>query len=104
MSQPTAGEVSVATNVLRSEAGQWETQAGKLTSLSTEAAGMEFGRLEAGLFQAMVGPYNDVINAVTARATEGATAMKEIAATLRNAANTYEAEDQAGAHRLKNIY
>ncbi|WP_203825096.1 hypothetical protein [Actinoplanes palleronii] len=30
--------------------------------------------------------------------------MREIASTLRSAADTYEAEDRAGAHRIKNIY
>ncbi|SDT80899.1 type VII secretion target [Actinoplanes derwentensis] len=104
MSLPTPEEVSVATNALRTEAGLWDEQAGRLGTLSGETAAMEFGRLEAGLFQVMVDPYNDVIRAVTARCAEGATAMGEIAATLRSVADTYDAEDRAGAHRIKNIY
>ncbi|GAA1608294.1 type VII secretion target [Actinoplanes couchii] len=104
MGLPTPEEVSVATNALRSEAGLWEQQAGCLGALSRTAAEMDFGRLEAGLFQMMVGPYNDVVQAVSARCAEGATAMTEVAATLRAAADTYDAEDEAGAHRIKNIY
>jgi hypothetical protein len=104
MSPPTPDEVSVATSVLRSEARQWEEQAGRLSALSTKASGMEFGRLEAGLFQVMVGPYNDVIRAVSGRCAEGTTAMTDIAATLRKAADTYESEDRTGAHQIKNIY
>jgi Excreted virulence factor EspC, type VII ESX diderm len=104
MSLPTPDEVSVATNTLRSEANQWDEQAGRLGALSTKVAGMEFGRLEAGLFQMMVGPYNDVVRVVAQRCGQGSTAMTEIAATLRNVANTYDAEDAAGAHRITNIY
>lgn len=104
MTLPTPEEVSVATNALRTEAGEWDEQAGRLSTLSGNAAGMEFGRLEAGLFQMIVTPYNDIISAVSARCAEGAAAMKEIAVTLRNAADTYEAEDQAGAHRISGIY
>jgi hypothetical protein len=77
MTQPNSEQVSVATEVLRTEASQWQEQGDTLTTLSSGVAGMEFGRLEAGLFQMMVGPYNDVIHGVTARCTEGATAMAE---------------------------
>jgi len=101
---PSAEQVAVATNALRSEAGEWDTQSTAMGALSTKVAGMEFGRLEAGLFQMMVGPYNDVIHAVAARGKEGATAMTEIADTLRSVADTYDAEDKAAMHRIKNVY
>jgi hypothetical protein len=101
---PSREQVTVATDALRNEAREWDTQSTELSSLSTRVAGMEFGRLEAGLFQMMVGPYNDVIHAVAARTAEGATAMTEIATTLRNVADTYDAEDKAAMHRMKNIY
>jgi hypothetical protein len=101
---PSAEQVAVATNALRTEAGEWDTQSGAMAALGTKVAGMEFGRLEAGLFQLMVGPYNDVIQAVAARCEEGATAMTEIAATLRSVADTYDAEDKAVLHRIKNVY
>ncbi|MEV0902379.1 hypothetical protein [Actinoplanes sp. NPDC049802] len=104
MTQPNAEQVSVATDALRTEANLWDEQSDNLTALGARVAGMEFGRLEAGLFQLMVGPYNDVIHGVAARCAEGATAMTEMAATLRSVADTYDAEDRAGAHRIKKIY
>ena len=104
MTQPTPQEVTVATNALRSEAGEWETQSAVMADLSGRVADMEFGRLEAGLFQLMVGPYNDVIHGVAARCQEGATAMTEIAGTLHSVADTYDAEDQAAMHRIKDVY
>ena len=105
MTQPPSPEqVSVATNALRAEAGEWLAQSAALGTESAKVAEMEFGRLEAGLFQLIVGPYNDVIDAVAARCREGATAMTEIAATLRSVADTYDAEDKASEHRIRNIY
>ena len=104
MTHPGPEEVSVATDALRSEAGEWTAQSATIGTVGTKVAAMEFGRLEAGLFQLMVGPYNDVIQAVAARCQEGATAMTEIADTLRDVADTYDAEDRASAHRIGNIY
>jgi hypothetical protein len=104
MTHPSGEEVSVATNALRSEAGEWNAQSATIGLVGTKVAAMEFGRLEAGLFQLMVGPYNDVIHAVAARCAEGATAMTEIADTLRSVADTYDAEDKAAEHRIRNVY
>lgn len=105
MTQPPSGEqVAVATNALRNEATEWEMLSERLGEQGAKAAEMEFGRLEAGLFQLMVGPYNDVIQAVSARCREGATAMADIADTLNDVADTYDAEDRAAKHRLRNVY
>jgi hypothetical protein len=86
------------------EAGVWDEQSARISALSLRVAGMEFGRLEAGLFQLMVGPYNDVVAAVTSRTREGATATTEIGRALRSVAATYDAEDQANEHRIRNVY
>jgi uncharacterized protein YukE len=101
---PSAEEVRVATGALRTEAGEWDEQSNTMSAVSTRVDAMEFGRLEAGLFQLMVAPYNEVISAVEARCREAATAMTEIGTTLRTAADTYDAEDQANEHRIRNIY
>jgi len=101
---PTPEEVTVATAVLRREAGVWDDQSSRLSAVSGDVGAMEFGRLEAGLFQLMVGPYNEVVDAVAARTREGATAMTEIGRTLRSVADTYDAEDEDGAHRIRHIY
>lgn len=101
---PSAEQVKVATNALRTEAKTWDEQSSVMNTLSTKVAGMEFGRLEAGLFQIMVGPYNEVVSAVSSRCREGTAAMKEIGGTLRTVANTYDAEDKAAEHRNRKIY
>ncbi|GGN80394.1 hypothetical protein GCM10010112_55910 [Actinoplanes lobatus] len=104
MGLPSSEEVSLATQALRSEASVWNAQGGRLAELSAQVEAMEFGRVEAGLFQIMVSPYNDVVRAVAARCMEGRAAMTDMADTLRRAADIYESEDQAGAHRIKDVY
>lgn len=101
---PSPQEVKVATDALRTEANIWDEQSDIMDQLGTKVGAMELGRLEAGLFQIMVGPYNDVVAAVEARCKEGTAAMKEIGVTLRTVASTYDAEDKAAEHRNRNIY
>lgn len=104
MTQPTPQEVAVATAALRTEATEWENQSTVIAAVATKVAGMELGRIEAGLFQLVVSPYNEVVYAVAARCREGQTAMTEIATTLRAVADTYEREDDSNAHRIHNLY
>ena len=104
MTQPNAEQVTVATGVLRTEAGQWDQQSTTMETVRAKVAGMELGRVEASLFQVMVSSYNEVVAAVEARCRESATAMTEIGVTLRAAADTYDAEDRNNAHRLRTLY
>jgi hypothetical protein len=104
MGLPSSEEVALATDALRTEASVWDTQAHRLDGLGTQVDAMEFGRVEAGLFQIMVSPYNEVVRAVASRCAEGTAAMTEMGSTLRQVADVYEAEDQAGAHKIKDVY
>lgn len=104
MTFPTPQEVAVATEVLRTEATEWDDQSAAVGAIAAKVGGMELGRVEAGLFQLVVSPYNEVVHAVQARCLEGQTAMTEMAATLRAVAETYEQEDDNNAHRIHNLY
>jgi hypothetical protein len=90
--------------VLRTEAGDWEEHAATMHALGTKVAGMKKGRLEMGLFQVFVGAYDTVVDDVSERCGEAATAMANIGATLHVVADTYDAEDQTSMHRIKNVY
>jgi hypothetical protein len=100
MGQPDGGQVSVATNTLRSEAAEWDTESGQMAALAATTSGMEFSRLEAGIFQLMVGPYDTLVQAVTERCREATTAMADIGTALHGVADTYDAEDKAAADRI----
>lgn len=104
MTHPTPQEVKVATSALRTEATEWDGQSAAIGGIAAKVGGMELGRVEAGLFQLVVSPYNEVVQAVQARCQEGQVAMPEIATTLRAVADTYDREDDNNAHRIRNLY
>ena len=101
MGQPQGFEV--ATDALRTEAGAWDQQSAQMGNIATKVDGLRFTRTEAGVFQLVVGPYNDVVDQVHGRCQEAVQRMKEIADTLRQVAKTYDEEERNGVHRLKNL-
>ncbi|MEU6206087.1 type VII secretion target [Micromonospora musae] len=104
MPPPSRGQVTVATNALRTEAGEWDQQSAAISAIASKVAGMQLGRVEAGLFQLIVSPYNDVVQHVTQRCREGQAAMTEVASTLRKVADIYDEEDRNNAHELRKLY
>jgi uncharacterized protein YukE len=104
MTTPSSGQVTVATQALRTEADLWDEQGHELQALLSKVNDLTFGRLEAGVFQAIVGPYNDVVHQVADRTREGVHTMGDISTTLRQVADVYDAEDAAGEHRLRGLY
>ena len=104
MPPPSREQVTVATNVLRTEAGEWDRQSAAMSAIASKVAGMELGRVEAGLFQLIVSPYNEIVEHVRQRCREGEAAMTEVATTLRKVADTYDEEDRNNAHKLAKLY
>ena len=72
-------------------------------TVATTVDGLRFNRIQAAVFQLIVGPYGDVVEQIHSRCQEAVPRMKEIADTLRQVANTYDAEEISGAHRLANL-
>ena len=104
MPPPTRQQVTVATDALRREANEWDHQSVALAAIGQKITGLELGRVEAGLFQLIVSPYNELVAKVIDRCREGQTAMAEVATTLRHVADTYEEEDRNNAHRIRDLY
>lgn len=104
MAPPDRQQITVATDALRSESTEWDSQSGALGTIVRQVSGLGLGRVEAGLFQMIVSAYNDVVNHVTERCREGQAATMQIALTLRAVADTYDQEDRNSEHRLRNIY
>lgn len=104
MPPPTAEQIRVATEALRTEAAVWGTQAAQVNRIGPTADGLRLNRIEAGLFQVIFDTYQQVIDQVIARADEGAARMREIATTLRDVADTYDREEASNTHSLNNIY
>jgi len=101
---PTTQELQVATNSLRSEAGVWDAQSTAMGEIATKAADLRLSRIEAGIFQLIVGPYDAAADQVTTRCKEGQQRMTEVGITLRQVADTYDAEEARNEHKLRNLY
>lgn len=101
---PTGQQIQVATDALRTEAGVWEAQSTQLASIASKVGGLTFSRLEAGIFQVLVSVNDELVTTVTQRSGEGQTEMTEIASTLRTVAQTYDTEEAANEHALRNLY
>jgi hypothetical protein len=93
----------VATESLRTEAGVWDRESAQMGKLVTKVDGVRFNRLEAGVFQLIVSPYEELVNQVHGRCEEAVQRMKEIGDTLRQVAKIYDEEERNGIHRLKNL-
>jgi hypothetical protein len=101
---PTTQELQVATKALRSEAGVWDTQSTTMGEIATKATDLRLSRIEAGIFQLIVGPYDAAADQVTHRCEEGKQRMTEVADTLRQVADTYDAEEARNEHKFRNLY
>jgi hypothetical protein len=101
---PTAEQMQVATEALRTEAGVWDTQAAQLGTIESKVAALTFSRLEAGIFQVLVSVHDDLVAHVSGRAGEGRTEMGSIASTLRAVADTYDTEERSNEHAMRNLY
>jgi hypothetical protein len=101
---PTREQLQVATDALRTEAGVWDAQSAKMGEIVTKSADLRLSRIEAGIFQIIVGPYDAATDQVTNRCREGQQRMTEVATTLRQVADTYDAEEARNEHRLRNLY
>lgn len=104
MAPPTTQEITAATTALRNEAGVWDTESTELGKISPAVEALRLPRVEAGLFQVVFSAYEEVVNQVIARAGEGTTATQDVADTLRSVADTYDREEAANVHKMKNIY
>jgi hypothetical protein len=104
MTSPNPAEVRVATHALRTEADLWDEQGDGLETVSINVDDLALGGLESGVFRAFAGPYNDVVHQVASRSREGVKSMRDISATLRLVANTYDNEDAAAEHWLRGLY
>ena len=95
--------VKVATDALRAEAGVWDDQSRQMGTIASKSDGLRFNRVQAGVFQLVVGPYLQLVDQVHGRCDEGAQRMTEIGNALRQVAATYEKEELDGTHRLRNL-
>jgi hypothetical protein len=84
-----SSELQVVTGSLHRVAQIWDQEATAIGSITPKVDGMSFGRLQAGVFQLIVSPYDKLVEAVAQRCAEGRTEMQDIASTLLTNARNY---------------
>ncbi|MGW0248009.1 hypothetical protein ACWDYH_15385 [Nocardia goodfellowii] len=101
---PTAQEIKVATDSLRTDSKTWAAQSDAMDGLKTKISGLEFGRIEAGLFQGIVDAHTKLVNKLSTLCGEAGAKFDEVASTVQLCADTYDAEDAAQKHRIDNLW
>lgn len=86
-------EVEVVVEALRSEAITWDENSGVVGQISSDVESLRMSRLQAGIFQIMVTAYNDAVDVVQSRCSEGTTNLADIATALRANADAYENQE-----------
>lgn len=102
---PTPEQITVSLDALRADADQWAAAAGTMRTAATRAetqkvdpAGFSFaGHTAATTYE--------LLRARMARLLhQGASTFDSTATALRASAASYEADEAAGAHRMRNVY
>jgi hypothetical protein len=96
-------ELKFVANSIRKAAGIWDQQASAVGTASDSVAGMGMGRVEAGVFQLIVGPYDQVVSQVSARCEEGMHNMRAIASALDKAADIYSHAEQTNTSNANTV-
>jgi hypothetical protein len=64
---------------------------------------MSLGRIEAGVFQLLVPPYDEIVTRVVGRAAEGQRCMEDIAGALDRSARNYQDTEQANTNAAHSV-
>lgn len=88
----------VVPSSLRKAAAIWDSQGAAIGSVVPKAEGLSLGRIDAGVFQLIVDPYDQVVTQVADRCSEGQKSMDEMAARLNLGARDYQAAEQANTN------
>ncbi len=105
MTQPTADEIRVATDTIRSEAAIWDECSATLAIARETTWTMAIdGVPPASIFAEFIAAYNEAVALAHDRFRQGDAHTAGIGAALRRVADTYDAEEQANLHALHNLY
>lgn len=99
-----AEKLKVATGSLRNDAVRWDGKAADMSGVKAKIETLTFTHIEAGLFFTITNANDKLVNDLSGRAGEASQRFTEVAGVLRTCADTYEAEDAAGKHRIDNVW
>lgn len=96
----TSDKVSVSLNLMLHAVAKWNEAADHLNSAAARTLTVGITDMKAGTFALALDKYKPAPGYFLDRMLEGRTVFNDIAAVLKQAHDTYEGEDQAGAHAI----
>lgn len=104
---PTPEQYQVALSALRDDAQKWEDCGNDLGAAKGTASGLTLEALHfsyIGDKLGLTGLYKQFQDKMVGLLGEGETTSAKVAAALRASAQTYQQEEEAGVHRMNNIW
>ena len=104
MSQPSPDEIRVSTNALHAEAAVWFSAAGDLQRAAEQTRALAIEVYDTAIFGEFITEVNAAV-AQVATLCDGATwSLNDVGYTLDDVAKTYQTEEEANLHAMKNLY
>lgn len=104
---PTKDEYRVALEALRNDATQWEGCADDLATAKSTADGLDLEALHFSYIADKCGVtqlYKEFQDKMVRLLGEGETMCRGVSDSLEAAAQTYQQEEEAGIHRMNNVW
>jgi hypothetical protein len=103
---PTHDEVKVACAALRSDATKWIAASDEMSAASSAGQSLVLGREQFGFAaesHGLASAYKTLQDRIAHLLTGADTEFDKIAGALKTAADAYETEDAAGAHKFNSM-
>lgn len=107
MTQPSADQITAALHALRADARAWAAAADQLTDAAQNARRLSLDAFHFTYIGDQLGvteAYRSLQEKIVVLLGQGAANLDSLAVALQASANTYQAEDEAGVHRLRKIW
>jgi hypothetical protein len=104
---PTPDQYSVALQALRDDATQWTGCADDLAAAKATADTLDLEALHFSYIADKLGvtqTYADFQSKMVRLIGEGETMCRGVAGSLEKSAQTYQAEEESGIHRMNNVW
>jgi len=107
MNPPTAGQLKAALDALRNDAEKWDECAGTIRGAEGAAGGFQIDAFSFSFLGDSLGvteAYEELRAKMAELLKSGGEVTSGVAEALREVANTYEAEEERGVHRMKQVW
>lgn len=99
-----SADIRAVTDALRTDARMWDKQSAEMGRIHSEVESLRMTRIEAGVFQVVLSAYDEAINQISDRCTEGRDRMEEIASALIKNANAYDNREVDTTQSIEGTY